>query len=72
MGIYKLFLSKADFAVVVFLVCRRFLYTAFLLDGAQTSGVGDFIEVIQTLANGSEIPRCQIFDGFQSPAFGDG
>ena len=63
---------KADLAVVVFLFGWGFFYTAFLFEGTQTGGVGYFIEVIQTLADGSEITRCQIFDGFQSPAFGSG
>ena len=61
---------KANFAVAFFLVCRRFFYTAFLFQCTQAGGVGDFIEVVQTLADGAEITGGQFFDGFQSPAFG--
>ena len=53
----ELFLLKSDLAVAVFLFSWRFLYAAFLFEGTQTGGVGDFIEIIQTLADGSEIAR---------------
>ena len=61
---------KTYFTIVVFPFAGSAFYAAFLFEGTHTGGVGNFIEIIQTLADGSKIARCQIFDCFQSPAFG--
>jgi hypothetical protein len=42
----------------------------FPVRGTQAGGVGDFFEIVQTLPDGAEISRSEIFDRFQSPAFG--